>query len=352
MSNKLKWAIIGVGKYSPQRGGVNAIAYAHAEAVKRNGDKLELVGGASLVQDFLDDFTREYPCRGFIDYREMLRETKPDVVSICTWAKDRELHVMDAIHGGVKAVLIEKPLALSMVAAKRIKAEAEKYNVRIFIHFQRRFGQPFQWLKKAVADGTLGKIQSIEISQPCNNLLDFGPHFINTALYVMPESKLKAIHAAADFSGDCPWHGIKVEKQLDGIVYFEDGCRWYVSAGGINKPERPAFRVNGSEGFAELYLIKPEGAGSVFRCVSSKTPGASSPVTDQNFHHGDVDTYLYFEKCFADIGEAIINHQPSLVDLADGMMTNEILLGLYSSAQQQRMLTYPGDIADPVFETL
>ena len=68
---RLKWACIGVGKYSPQRGGVNAIAYAHAEAMKRNADGFELVAGASLEQENLDNFSREYPSRGYLDMNEL-----------------------------------------------------------------------------------------------------------------------------------------------------------------------------------------------------------------------------------------------------------------------------------------
>ena len=33
MKKKIRWAIIGIGKFSPRRGGANAIAYAHAEAL-------------------------------------------------------------------------------------------------------------------------------------------------------------------------------------------------------------------------------------------------------------------------------------------------------------------------------
>ena len=335
---RLKWACIGVGKYSPQRGGVNAIAYAHAEAMKRNADGFELVAGASLEQENLDNFSREYPSRGYLDMNELFAKETLDGCTISTWAPAREEHVMAAIRAGVKNILIEKPLSLTMDAADRMKAAADKAGARLFVNFQRRYGRPFELAKEAVQSGRLGKVISIDLAQPCSNALDFGPHFVNAALFILGNPAPKAVLAGAEGLGSVPWHGMKVESRMTASVYLADGTRLDYSAMPENSWDAPVIRVNGTKGFCELWTNKPAGAKSVFRLVTSG--GEENPELDENFHHGDEDHFLYFERCYADIAKAIATGTKSRVDFVDGYATQKILLAMYESAEKGKLVEF------------
>ena len=169
MNRKIRWAIIGIGKVSPRRGGANAIAYAHAEALKRNSDKFELVAGASRNQQNLDDFKREYPCNTYQDINELLQKERPEGVTISTYAPSREEHVIAAIRAGAKFILVEKPLALSFRAMQNMQSEAEKYGARLFVSFQRRYGQPFVWARETVLSGAIGRVFQVDLHQPFSN---------------------------------------------------------------------------------------------------------------------------------------------------------------------------------------
>ena len=125
---KLNWACIGIGKYSDLRGGVNAIAYAHAEAMKRNSDDFNLIAGASLEQENLDNFAREYPSRGYLDLHELFAKERLDGCTISTWAPAREEHVMAAINAGVKNILIGPSLP-AFVSPNVLKVLVENYNI-------------------------------------------------------------------------------------------------------------------------------------------------------------------------------------------------------------------------------
>ena len=329
---KLKWACIGVGKFSSLRGGVNAIAYAHAEAMKRNANEFNLVAGASLEQENLDNFAREYPSRGYLDLNELLAKEKLDGCTISTWAPAREEHVLAAIDAGVKNILIEKPLALTMDAADRMKAAADKAGARLFVNFQRRYGRPFELAKAAVQGGRLGDIVSIDLAQPCANALDFGPHFVNAALFLLGNPAPKAVLAGAQGLASVPWHGLKVEARMTATVYLADGVRLDYSAMPENSWDAPVIRVNGAKGFCELWTNKPAGAKSVFRLVTAD--GEENPELDENFHHGDADPYLYFERAYADLAHAITTGAPCRLDFADGYATQKILLAMYESAEK------------------
>ena len=331
---KLKWACIGVGKFSNLRGGVNAIAYAHAEALKRNAAAFELVAGASLERQNLDDFAREYPCRGYLDMKELFAREKPDGCTISTWAPAREEHVLAAIDAGVKNVLIEKPLSLTMAAADRMKAAADRAGARLFVNFQRRYGRPFALVKEAVERGRLGKVTSIELMQPCANALDFGPHFVNMALYFLGNPKAETILAGAEGLETVPWHGMKVEKSMTATVFLSDGVKLFYSATPANRWEDVVIRVNGTDGFAELFCNTPPGAKSVVRLVTPD--GIENPALDENFHHGDADPYLYFERAYADLAQAIATGAPCRLDFDAGYNTQAVLLGIYDAAKRAR----------------
>ena len=329
---RLNWACLGIGKYSDLRGGVNAIAYAHAEAMKRNANEFNLVAGASLEQENLDNFAREYPSRGYLDLNELLAKEKLDGCTISTWAPAREEHVLAAIHAGVKNILIEKPLSLTMDAADRMKAAADKAGARLFVNFQRRYGRPFELAKAAVQGGRLGDIVSIDLAQPCANALDFGPHFVNAALFLLGNPAPKAVLAGAQGLASVPWHGLKVEARMTATVYLADGVRLDYSAMPENSWDAPVIRVNGAKGFCELWTNKPAGAKSVFRLVTAA--GEENPELDENFHHGDADPYLYFERAYADLAHAITTGAPCRLDFADGYATQKILLAMYEAAEK------------------
>ena len=261
---KIRWALIGVGAFSPVRGGVNAIAYAHAEAIRRNGDVFELAGACSRTRKNLDDFSAEYPCHTYLDMRELFQKEKPDGVTISTYAAAREGHVVAAIQAGVKFILIEKPMALSLKAISRMEREAEKYGARLFVNFQRRYGAPFQWAKEAVHSGKIGRVFHIELRQPCSNSLDFGPHFINSALFFIGEKMPLSLIASADGMHEIPWHGMWTEKRMETSLTFADQLRISFSASPDHSADLPVIRIDGEKGFVELYMNKTAGLKSVY----------------------------------------------------------------------------------------
>ena len=348
--NKIRWAIVGVGAFSPGRGAASAIAYAHAEGIRRNSDAFELVGACSLIQKNLDDFAREHPCHTYLDMMELYRNEKPDGVTISTYAAAREEHVLAAIHAGVKFIFVEKPLALSLKAISNMEREAKKYGARLFVNFQRRYGAPFQWAKDAVLSGKIGKVFHIQLRQPCSNSLDFGPHFINSALFFIGERMPLSLVASADGMHEVPWHGMMTEKRMEASLTFSDQLSITFSASPDNSQDLPVIRIDGDKGFAELYAKKMDGMNSVFSCGNAS--GIENPASAEHFHHGDEDRFLYFGYCYKDLAQAIRTGGASLVDLECGIRTQRILLAMYASAQTHQRIVFGENETEPEFRFL
>ena len=100
----LKVAIIGYGGIGPD----------HADAYDLCG--LANVVAVSDVNPLsLASAIRRLPqVRAYLDYKHMLSEARPDVVSVCTWPQFHAGMVAEVAQAGVKAILCEKPLALTL----------------------------------------------------------------------------------------------------------------------------------------------------------------------------------------------------------------------------------------------
>ena len=93
----------------------------------------------------------------YTDYKKMVDELKPDLVSIAT---ESGIHAEIALHCIDKGVnlIIEKPMAMSIEDANKIINLAEEKNVKVSACHQNRFNVAIQKLRKAVESGRFGKL--------------------------------------------------------------------------------------------------------------------------------------------------------------------------------------------------
>ncbi len=340
----MRAAIIGCGPFGPQRAGVHSISYAHARAMSAAGEGIKLVAAGSRSEKNTADFIAEFPgITGYQDYRLMLSEERPEFVSICAFPPDREAMLQAALEAGAKVLWIEKPFAISMGAAHRMIQAAEAHGARLFVNFQRRFGLPFEWAKDAVAQGRIGNLIGVQISQPGNEIINFGPHLIDAALNVMnvpfdrqPVRALGAVEWAESL-----YQGVPVESQIVGTVHFSDGSRLVIEAGKLQPERVPIIRFDGEYGFIELRMSPLDGETGIARGSFKGSADINVLETEENFHHGATDTNLYVDRALKDILHAAKTGQPSRLEAATVLPGLEILLALFESANRRKMVELP-----------
>jgi predicted dehydrogenase len=335
----LRCVIIGCGRNAPGKGGSHSIGYAHGWAIRRIPG-LRLVAAADRVQQNAEDFAREFPgCIPYTDYPAMLAAERPDLVAVSAWPPVREEMVLAATAAGAKAVVIEKPMAVSLGSARRMIAAATERGARLFVNHQRRYGLPFAWWRDAVAQGQIGDLESVEVAQPFAKVMDFGPHLVDAALFALGDGRKPVrVLGALDLSTVGDYQGMKSEQHLFASVHFDDGVRLTIEVGNRACRRLPILRANGTHGFAELRLDPLVGEGSVFRMVGGA--GVVSPATTEHFHHSE-DGTLYFQRAYADIEQALRTGAATRIDAAEGLRGLEIILGACESARQRRMLEFP-----------
>ena len=101
---------------------------------------MELVAIADPVAEALDTFGERHGVRArYADYRQMLSDEAPDIVSICTWHRLHAPVTVAACAARPKAVLCEKPMATSLGECDEMLIAAKRSDVKLAIAHQRRF---------------------------------------------------------------------------------------------------------------------------------------------------------------------------------------------------------------------
>lgn len=162
----MKYALIGCGR----------IATNHVKAAINNG--LEIAAVCDIIPGKMETLLEKHELQNDVsikryeDYRDMIEEVNPELVSIAT---ESGLHAEIALYCIEKStnLIIEKPMAMSIEDAdKIIKLSAEK-GVKVSACHQNRFNVAIQQLRQAIEAGRFGKLSHGSIHVRWNRNKDY-----------------------------------------------------------------------------------------------------------------------------------------------------------------------------------
>ncbi len=142
--------------------GCGRIGARHAEHINKT-DGLNLYAVCDIDISKAKDLANKYDSKFFLEIKDAIIESAVDVVSICTPNGLHSEHAILALNAG-KNVLCEKPMAITVHDCGEMIHAAEKNNKRLFVIKQNRFNPPVQIVKNWIEVGTLGKINSVQLS--------------------------------------------------------------------------------------------------------------------------------------------------------------------------------------------
>lgn len=147
----MKYALIGCGRISTN----------HMKAALNNN--LEIVAVCDLLEDKMDDLLTKHnlqkdnSIKRFTNYKEMIKEISPDLVSIATESGNHAEIALYCINEGIN-LIIEKPMAMSIEDADRIIEASKAKGVKVSACHQNRFNVAIKELRKAIDSGRFGKL--------------------------------------------------------------------------------------------------------------------------------------------------------------------------------------------------
>ena len=137
--------------------GAGAMGMNHLRVLKDfDEEKIELVGIAETNELSLKNAMHRFHIAGYKDYRQMVERTRPDLVSIVV---PTYLHyeVASFILNQRINVLIEKPIAKSIVEGQALLELARLHEVKIAVGHVERFNPAIVELRKRLQNDALGR---------------------------------------------------------------------------------------------------------------------------------------------------------------------------------------------------
>jgi predicted dehydrogenase len=123
----------------------------------------------------------------FRDAEQLLLEHQPEIVSICTPDSTHyDLIRASLTTAGVRAVLAEKPLALTLEQAEEIVRLAHERRVVLLVNYSRRYVESHIRLKDFLRSGGIGDIQTIG-GYYTKGTLHNGTHWFDLARFLVGE---------------------------------------------------------------------------------------------------------------------------------------------------------------------
>ena len=234
---------------------------------------LELVGAApgnleENIQPFMDALSKKgFSPKGYGDWREMLDEAKPEVVSIAPWFCYAADISMECLKRGIH-VYSEKPLATTLDKLDELMAVWEKSGCSLDGMFGLRYTPWFLAVRQAVEQGEIGEVRQIH-GQKSYKLGRRSALYYKQELYsgILPWVGIHAMDWATQLGGSCSWvkglhsrrenrgHG-ELEVSSAALMELENGVIATVTAdffrpAGSARHDDDRLRVTGTKGMIE-----------------------------------------------------------------------------------------------------
>ena len=162
----MKYALIGCGRISTN----------HIKAAVNNN--LEICAVCDVVPQHMElllekhGLSMDSSVRRYTDYKKMIAEIKPDLVSIAAESGVHAEIALFCIDHGIH-VIIEKPMAMSMEDANEIIRRSEVKGVKVCACHQNRFNIAVQEARQALEQGRFGKLSHGSIHVRWNRNKDY-----------------------------------------------------------------------------------------------------------------------------------------------------------------------------------
>lgn len=245
-------AIIGAGKANATQtklGGYQ-IGYTHAGAYQRTAT-CKLVAVADIVQSHLDAFNERFDATGYLDYKQLLRDEQPDIVSICTYVGLHYEMLEAAAHAGVKAVFCEKPFMASVHQLHAVRQLVASTGIKIGVAHVRRYRPVFTHAQQCITEGRIGTPIACLAGIAGWDLSEWGSHWIDMFRYLVSEQPVSWVMGQARVR-DLRGFGHAMEDHATVHIGFANGARGILD-GGQAMPGDDIMTIVGSHGTISIH---------------------------------------------------------------------------------------------------
>ncbi len=238
-------AIIGLGNigFGFNADGKRSGVWTHERAFARSGE-VELVAAADPDESMRRRFAEARPeVPVFATAGELLRDTTPDLVSICAPTSAHARLAKDFIAAGTRAVFCEKPIAADAKQALELIHLAKKRGATLAVNHTRRWDPAYRRAAGLVAKGGIGAVRSVS-ARYSGHVYNVGTHLIDCVRMLTGLAPEEAVGASADPK--------TADPHVSGLLLLEGGICCTLACHGKREDLLFELDVVGSEGRLRL----------------------------------------------------------------------------------------------------
>jgi predicted dehydrogenase len=326
--------VVGAGRQGWRR--ANAIRASHLGTLSRVAD-VDYRAARKLAT--------AYSCESTTNWKEVVEAEDVEIVIVCTPPNTHAKIATSALRNQ-KHVLCEKPLARSLIEARKIQS-AIRHDTKFKCGFNYRFHpailQARKWLSKRRI-GTPYYVRSVHgiCGRPGyekdwrtkskvsggGQLMDQGMHCLDLFRYFFGE-----FSEAMSFTTTYYWN-IRVEDNIFGLLRTSDGKIASLHASWTEWKNIFTFQIVGEKGYIQI-----EGLGESYGDELARLGlrNFHAPFTDQTIHFRRADNSWVEE--WRNFVHAIRGDEDLNGSLKDGLMALQLAQALYDSAHKKRVVS-------------
>lgn len=151
---------------------------------------VDVVAGCDLDAEKQQDFLARCPdAIVYGDYRQMLKNEKLDIVSICAYATTRCEMIEAACAAGVRGIWCEKAMAVSLAECERIERAVNRAgDIPVSISYIRRWSPKWRLARHLLEEGAIGSLESLNLHFS-GNMIHTGTHGLDVLRMLAGEVK-------------------------------------------------------------------------------------------------------------------------------------------------------------------
>jgi predicted dehydrogenase len=252
-----------------------------------------------------------------------------------------------------KAIICQKPMALSLGDAEKMMIACERNGVKLMIAYQRPHHATWLKARDLIREGAIGKIIQVSISD--STLLNTNSHNIQLALFLTGNPRVEWVMGAVERTTEAMERGFPTEDRSLALIGLEGGAQILLQ-GGFASPYRTGqgARVVGTDGIMELGTSRPENEKLRSDGGMWQPEGSSAKYNDEcgsvRYLNAATDGWKNVEAPWHD---AWVHQCQEAVDWVEGKLTDplssaakayatqEVMMALYESARKRKRIDLP-----------
>ncbi|HIA19105.1 MAG TPA: Gfo/Idh/MocA family oxidoreductase [Planctomycetaceae bacterium] len=299
--------------------------------------------------------------RAYSDYRKMLDEAKPDVISVGPRHLDQHRDMVIAAAERKIHLYMEKPMCRDLVEADEMVAACEKHKIKLAIAHQTRYSPKLRVIRDLIYDGQLGDVLELrgrgkeDRRGGGEDLWVLGSHVMNLihhfageanwcfATVMEKDQPVTKQHVHQGPEGIGPLAG----DNLAAMYGMNEGVTAYFGSQRDTAGRRFGLQIMGSKGIIDIVtgflpqvnflpdpMWSPGRSGKKWIPVSSAGAGKPEPLKDGGLHAGNI-------AACSDLLLAIEEDRQPECSVYEARTTVEMIAAIFESHRQGKPVSMP-----------